>query len=69
MKQRIENEIVRDGADLVLWRRLGHGFWFQVRCASLAREHFNPGRVSTIRLGRFSGSPLAPQPPTESLAL
>lgn len=71
MKQRMKNEMVQNNADLILWRRFGHGFWFQVRCTSLARErrHFNLARVLTSPAGRFSGSALAPQRPTESFAL
>jgi hypothetical protein len=72
MKQRMKNEIVRGRADLDLTRRMGHGFWFQVRSATLARERKEMRLCRALRAQElsFARTPLSLAPTTtESVAL
>ena len=53
MRRRTTNNEMSPGrANLVLWRRFGHGSWFVVQTATLASERRNQNLVRTLRAQR-----------------
>jgi len=57
MKLNIMNdEMAKVRTELVLWRRFGHGFWFQVRSTSLAREKRSSNLFRRLNMERAKGS-------------
>ena len=49
MKRRMMNIQEDRGGDLVLWRRFGDGFWFQVRSTMLASDRRSLKLVDRLR--------------------
>ena len=70
MKRRIaNNEMSPGGANLVMSRRGGHGFWFVVQTTSLANERRSQSFVRTLRVHRGEPQPntFAARPSLQSI--
>jgi hypothetical protein len=48
----MNDKMAKVRAELVLWRRFGHGFWFQVRSTSPAKEKRSSNLFRTLNAER-----------------